>query len=848
MRVHCVKLQAISRVRVAPGVLALAIASVLHMPAANAQATTYGKDVELPVVVVVGVTPLPGPTLEKDLVPAPAQTATAADIERSHAIDLTAFMNRSLGSVYINDIQNNPLQPDVNYRGYTASPLLGTPQGLSVYLDGVRLNQPFGDVVSWDLIPRAAISSMALMPGSNPLFGLNTLGGALSIRTKDGYSAPGTAVQAGYGSNARRTFEFENGGHTDSGFHWYVTGNKFQEDGWRDDSPSDASQLFGKVGWRDADTDISLTGAWADTDLTGNGLQEQRFLARDYDSVYTKPDNTKNRSNFLNLAASHAFSEQLSFSGNAYWRKIKTTTFNGDINEESLEENVYQPSAAERAALTAAGYTGFPTSGENASNTPFPFWRCIANALLNDEPNEKCNGLINRTATDQRDAGLSGQFTFDSDLGGRRNLFTVGAAYNASRSHFLQSSQFAYLTPDRGVVGVTGPGAFADGTQDSENAFDARVDLTGRTHTQSVYATDALQLSDAWQLTLSGRYDRTKVENRDAITPGGEPGSLDGDHRFNRFNPAAGLTFSPSKEFSAYVGYNEGSRAPSAIELGCADPENPCRLPNSMAGDPPLKQVVTKTIEAGVRGNMGANLTWNAGVFRADNHDDIMFVADDQAGFGYFKNFGKTRRQGVELGLGSSVGAFHFGANYTYLDATYRSEEEVNGEGNSSNDGEAPGFEGSIEIKSGDRIPLTPRHIFKTYAQWDVTERFSIDADVIVIGASYARGNENNEHAADGVYYLGPGKTAGYAVFNLGADWQATPNLKLFAQINNLFDRQYYTAAQLAATGFTDDGSFIARPFSTPVIDGERPLRHATFYAPGAPRAFWIGARYVFGK
>ena len=84
-------------------------------------------------------------------------------------------------------MQGNPFQPDVNYRGYTASPLLGTPQGLSVYMDGVRLNQPFGDVVSWDLIPRLAICHRSpLMPGSNPLFGLNTLGGALAMQTKDG--------------------------------------------------------------------------------------------------------------------------------------------------------------------------------------------------------------------------------------------------------------------------------------------------------------------------------------------------------------------------------------------------------------------------------------------------------------------------------------------------------------------------------------------------------------------------------------------------------------------------------------------------------------------------------------
>ncbi len=130
-------------------------------------------------VVVVTATPLEGADVDARTIAAPVQTATAKNIEDSHALDLTAYMSRNLGSVHINDIQNNPLQPDVNYRGYTASPLLGTPQGLSVYMDGVRLNQPFGDVVSWDLIPREAIAAVTLMPGSNPLFGLNTLGGAL---------------------------------------------------------------------------------------------------------------------------------------------------------------------------------------------------------------------------------------------------------------------------------------------------------------------------------------------------------------------------------------------------------------------------------------------------------------------------------------------------------------------------------------------------------------------------------------------------------------------------------------------------------------------------------------------
>ena len=150
---------------------------------------------------VVGVTPLPGLDLPRDQVPANVQTLDSRAATGPDSATLPDALNRHLGSVFVNEIQGNPFQPDLNFRGFTASPLLGTPQGLSVYLDGVRINQPFGDVVSWDLIPRAAIAGVTLMPGSNPLFGLNTLGGALAIRTKDGLHAPGTAVQALAGSH-----------------------------------------------------------------------------------------------------------------------------------------------------------------------------------------------------------------------------------------------------------------------------------------------------------------------------------------------------------------------------------------------------------------------------------------------------------------------------------------------------------------------------------------------------------------------------------------------------------------------------------------------------------------------
>jgi hypothetical protein len=130
------------------------------------------------------------------------------------------------------------------------------------------------------------------------------------------------------------------------------------------------------------------------------------------------------------------------------------------------------------------------------------------------------------------------------------------------------------------------------------------------------------------------------------------------------------------------------------------------------------------------------------------------------------------------------------------------------------------------------------------FAEIEATSKFSIDVGMLALSSALARGNEDDLHQADGTGYLGPGRSPGYAVVNLGARYQLLPRVQLFVQINNLFDRQYYSAAQLSPTGFTSDGNFIARPL--PPVSGEFPLVHATFYAPGAPLGAWGGIRVKF--
>ncbi len=789
---------------------------------------------------VVAATPLPGTDLPLDEIPAPVQTASARDLEQSGALDLSDLLNQRLSGVHINQNQENPYQPDVSYRGYTASPLLGTPEGISVYMDGVRQNQPFGDIVAWDLIPKIAISEVALMPGSNPLFGLNTLGGAISIDTKTGFSQPGTTVQLSGGSFGRRAGEFEHGGsNLKKGLSWYVAGNLFREDGWRQFSPSEVRQSFAKVGWQHGKTSIYLSGAYADNWLTGNGLQDTRFLAQNYSSVYSIPDITWNRSPSLNLSLRHNATSNLTLTGNVYFRYIRADTTNGDINEESFDESLYNLSAADIAALTAAGYKGFPTTG-NATTEPFPFWRCIAQGLEKAEPIEKCTGIITNTFNKQHNWGMSGQASWLI----AHNHITAGAAWDRSSTIFQQAGQFAYLNPDR--ITVTPINAFPDGSTNQDGVpVDTRVDLHGAVNTFSLYASDTLSLGK-FAFTASGRYNRTTLDNTDRLPPvtDGSRGSLTSQNVFDRFNPAVGVTYNASRLATVYFSYSESSRAPTSIELGCSDPNEPCNLPNALVGDPPLKQVVTRTLEAGVRGVLENNIRWNVGWFRGENYNDLLFVASQQTGFGYFLNFGQTRRQGMEANISARIKRFTIGANYTFLDTTYQSSQTVDGGSNSANDG-GLGLDGNITVQPGDRIPQIPRNIFKAYIEYQPITKLSVDLDLDAVGRSFARGNENNLDQPDGIFYLGQGFSPGYAVMNLGAHYQLQKRTQLFVQIDNLLDHHYYTAAQLGPSPFDNAGNFMARPFSANA-NGDFPIRTSTFFAPGAPIGAWGGIRITF--
>ena len=822
----------ISRAGFAPQTTRVTVSSAAPI----SQTVTLSLSSQTTSLTVVSVAPLPGTTTSKDDVPMNIQTADAKDLENNGALDLSDFMSRKLTGVYLNNNQENPFQPDLNYRGYTASPLLGTPEGLSVYVDGVRQNQPFGDVVAWDLIPKIAIQDMALVPGSDPVFGLNTLGAAVTVKTKDGRTSPGVSLSVNGGSFGRRDGTVEYGGSNSKGLNWYLAGNWFREDGWRLYSPSQVRQIFGKLGYATGKTSVSLGFSYADNDLTGNGSTDSRFLAKNYRAVNTIPDVTWNRSPALTFNASHSFSDRFTLSGAAYFRYVRADTTNGDLNDNSFTESLYNLSAADIAALTAAGYSGFPTTG-NSTTEPFPFWRCIAQALEFSEPSEKCTGVFTRTHDKQHSWGGSAQGNWFS----AHNSLTFGTSVDRSSLTYQQNGQFGYLNPDS--VSITPINSFEDGSTNSDgDPVDTRVNLHGITNAFGLYATDTVHVAKNLAITLSGRFNHAGIQNIDRI-PGtnANRGSLNGNYTFDRFNPAAGIVYTPMHNASLYFSYSEANRAPTAIELGCADPTHPCNLPNALVADPPLKQVVAKTFEAGIRSAGESGVRWSAGWFRAENTNDILFIASQQTGFGYFVNYGKTLRQGAEISLSGNYRWFTIGGNYTFLDATFQSTQLLGSASNSTNDG-GLGMEGNITVVPGDQIPQTPRNLFKAYLDFHPAHKLSVDVDFLAAGRSFARGNENNLDQPDGVYYLGPGFSPGYGVTNVGAHYQVTSKLQFFVQIDNIFDHHYYTAAQLNTTPFDNAGNFIPRPFS----NNTDAVRNSTFYSPGAPFGAFGGMKIRF--
>jgi outer membrane receptor protein involved in Fe transport len=762
---------------------------------------------ELPQVLIIGNTPLQGFGVPLNEVPSNVQTATGVDLQREQSLDTADYLNNNFSGINVSESAGNPFQIDVYYHGFTASPLLGTPEGLSVYVDGVRVNESFGDTVNWDQIPDSAINAVSLISGSNPVFGLNTLGGAISIQTKNGRDDPGTEIEAYDGSFGRHSFEAQTGG-TLGAFDYFFSGNYFDETGWRNFGSSRVWQGFGKAGWRTRTTDLHLSYTYADDFLWGDGATPLSMLSYLREQTYT-PDFTQNLMHFVNLTGTQILGDHLLLSGNAFYRYMSTGVLNGNVNDFYLEDN----------------YAGPPTACTDSGANPATLAYCAP-------------GQDSTSALTQRAKGFGLQLTDSAAVLGWQNQGVVGVDYDDSQDDFNELTEYGGIAPDHQLVYETSP----------YNDFPL-VSVGGSNKILGTYLTDTLSPSHLLHVTVAARYNRNS-ETIDGTSVDADPGDygdgfltgtpVTGDHTFVRLNPSIGFTLTPTNYTTYYANFNEASRAPTVIELGCADAAVPCGLPDDFAADPDLKQVVARTFEIGLRGNLAdQSFNWSADVFHTVNSNDIQFVATS-INAGFFDNVGNTRRQGLDVAFGGREAGLTWKLAYSYVQATFQSSFVVNAPSNST----ADAF-GNIEVQPGDRMPLVPPHNGRLVLDYEFNKHVDVGANLIVVSGSYLHGNENNANvagttdAATGAYISpdGTGWIPGYIQLNCNGTYRFSDNLEIFARMTNVLNRNYYTAGFLTQSVYTPNGTFIADPSG---------WTNENNVVPSAPREFWGGVRVTF--
>jgi iron complex outermembrane receptor protein len=564
-------------------------------------------------------------------------------------------------------------------------------------------------------------------------------------------------------------------------------------------SESDLVQGFGNYSYHgDAvQTDVCFT--LTDSKLRGNGAAPEELLdIEGREAVFTHPDITENSLAQINLRSVFSLSEQNTLTAIAYYRSTDTDTFNGDGSDyEACEEPA-------NAGFICAKDDDDESVVIDQFGNPVRF-------------NAEVDGATeNSSETSQFALGGSLQMFQDLMLGSRSHRLVYGGSLDVGEASFKQRSELARLTDTRGTDG--------SGWIDSESFTDVDTDILHA----GLFVTDTIAFSEHLDLTFSARYNFTDIELLDQINPsqnvpeGEEVGSsLNGKHHFDRINPAIAFSYFPGQRITVFGYYSQSSRAPTPAELTCANPDDPCRLPNAFVDDPPLDQVVTHTLELGVRGTSGQGLQWNAALFDALSQDDILFISDgSSSSLGYFDNVGDTQRRGLELSLAGQAGPLSYGAHYTYVSAEFQDDFLVSSPNHPLRnplDDELPAAE-AVVVSSGNRMPGVPDHLLRLNAQWDINSRFMVGANVQAQSEQYFRGDESNTAA----------QLDGFAVLNLNASYRFSSRAEVFARINNVLDTSYETFGVFGEAEEVLGGDF---------TDARR------FVGPGAPLGAWIGLR-----
>ncbi|MFB9263853.1 TonB-dependent receptor [Bradyrhizobium erythrophlei] len=746
--------------------------------------------------VVIPTAPAASPTsasaIDADKVPASVNLVDSQQIQRTGSANITDALVQAVPGIIVNEVSGNPFQPDVQFRGFVASPIAGTPQGLAVYQNGVRINEAFGDTVNWDLIPTAAIKSVAVVT-NNPAFGLNALGGAVNIQMKDGFSYQGAEINMMGGSFGRIQGSAQWGKQVDN-FAVYGALEGLHDDGFRNFSPSDIRRFYGDVAYRNDVSEFHLNMGVADNKFGATVAVPAELLQQYWGATYTTPQTSHHQVGYFNLTGKVEATPTWTVEGAAHLRVFKQNTVDGNPTGT-------RPCDTDNTLL-CFGENMAPANGLNGVQLANPF------------PDGAVLGELDRTTVKSTTAGLSLQATNDDQLFGHNNRFTIGGSFDSSVSWFDASAELSTIGTN---YVVSGSGIFLG--QSGSPVSIGPVSLRTTNQYAGIYALDTFDVTDRFSIAGGGRFNSARITLEDLIGT-----ELNGHHQYDRFNPIIGATYKITPELTAYAGYSEANRAPTPLELGCADPNNPCLIAAFLVSDPTLKQVVSRTVEAGLRGTKDTylgTLSWKLGGFRARNDDDILAIPSPVVqGFGFFQNVGSTRRQGIEAEVNLKSRALQLYASYALVDARFLDSLDV-----ASNSPFRDPVTGTVHISPGNQIPAIPRHRIKAGFDYAVTDAFKVGGDALWVSSQYFVGDESNQAQ----------KLPSYAVFNAHASYQINKTFQIYGRVDNIFDHRYST-----------HGTFFDITSLPNFANGGAPFTDARTLSPARPRAFYAGLRATF--
>jgi iron complex outermembrane receptor protein len=773
---------------------ALLCAAAAVLAAFPALAGTDDSDLET--VVVIANAPLPGSGIDADKVAGEVQTLSMPNLTNARHTDVIAdSVAAQFSGVSLNDEQGSQFQPDFVYRGFDASPISGVAEGVAVYQNGVRMNESFGDNVNWDLIPQFAVRSLTLQ-SNDPAFGLNALGGAVSLDMKSGLDFQGSTAQISGGSFGNVTGDAEYGTRLGDDFALYLGVGGTHDDGFRYRSPTTLRQGYVDLAYRSGAWEIHLSASAGLNDIAAVGPTPVQMLAADPKSIFTFPQSIRNEMEMTQLRATWHASDTLTFSASTYYRHFLQHLVDGNTTDVDYCGN-------DPAQLCLEGDGDFPGDAlYDSHGNPVP-----ASVL----PGGATPGETDFTRTNARSYGVAAQMTLSEPLLGHTNNFVLGASVDRGTTNYTAFGELGVLQDNLEVdtVGVIIDQALSPTAQPP---IEEPVNVDGTNTYAGIYAIDVFDITPRLSWTLSGRLNLADIRLEDNLGT-----ALDGDHSFSHFNPGTGLAYKITDALTAYAGYSQSNRAPTAGELSCANPASPCLLDAFLVSDPPLKQVVSNNIEAGLRGRFGLEMlpggfSWNASVYRTDATNDIMLLATDVNGFGFFQNAGTTRHQGFDAHLGYRDTRWELGAGYSYLDATFRSFQTL------SSDSPAANGDGVIFVHPGDHIPLNPANRFTLTADFDATKEWRVGAELRAQSGQFLAGDESNQEA----------RLPGFATVDLHSAYKLGSHLELFGEIENLLDKRYYTYGAFTELDGLPDNFNMTNPRT---------------YSPAPGRLFFIGLR-----